>query len=319
MTGVPAERHPRDRARVCDREARGRLLHARDHRARLRRRQRLVALEPRPDDRPPRLRVDRAERTARTEQRPGPERRGRQSVLFPRLPAAQRSGHPREVRRALGRGRARDAGLPARPDDVRPPRRARQGPLPDRREPGADGAERAPRRGGPRPPRVHGRAGPVPERVDARACQRRLPRLELRREGRDVHEHRAAREPRAQGARVPRQRARGLADRGRPRERARRRLGVHPRGAGVGRVRRPRTELVGHPLRPNRGAGNPVAVPGPRPPRLAFPARAAPARTRAGRASSSRSSTSPRSSSPTRSIRSSSRPAGRSTTTTRRR
>ena len=40
--------------------------------------------------------------------------------------------------------------LPARPDDDRPPRRPRPRALPDRREPGPDGAERAPRRGGPR-------------------------------------------------------------------------------------------------------------------------------------------------------------------------
>ena len=60
VTGVSGRGDPRDRARVRDRAARGDLLHARDHRARLRRRQHLVAREPRPDDRPPRLRVDRA-------------------------------------------------------------------------------------------------------------------------------------------------------------------------------------------------------------------------------------------------------------------
>ena len=60
VTGVAAEDIRGDGARVRDRAARGDLLHARDHRARVRRRQHLVALEPRAHDRPPRLRVDRA-------------------------------------------------------------------------------------------------------------------------------------------------------------------------------------------------------------------------------------------------------------------
>ena len=45
--------------------------------------QHLVALEPRAHDRPPRLRVDRAERAARPEQRPGPERRRREPMYLP--------------------------------------------------------------------------------------------------------------------------------------------------------------------------------------------------------------------------------------------
>ena len=64
--------------------------------------------------------------------------------------------------------------------------------------------------------------------------------------------------------------------------------------------------------------GHAVAVHRPRPPGHAVPARAA-AGAAERRGGSSRSSTSRRSSSPTRSTRSCSRPAGRSTTTTRRR
>ena len=55
-----------------------------------------------------------------------------------------------EVLRGVGRRGAGAARLPPRPDRLRPPRRAHQGALPHRREPGADRAERAPRRGGPR-------------------------------------------------------------------------------------------------------------------------------------------------------------------------
>ena len=83
VTGVPAEDDPRHRPRVRDRAARGDLLHARDHRARLRRRQHLVALEPRAHDRAPRLRVDGAERAARPEQRPGAERLRREPDYLP--------------------------------------------------------------------------------------------------------------------------------------------------------------------------------------------------------------------------------------------
>ncbi len=54
VTGVSAEAIRATAREYADRTARGDLLHARDHRARLRRRQHLVAREPRPDDRPPR-------------------------------------------------------------------------------------------------------------------------------------------------------------------------------------------------------------------------------------------------------------------------
>ena len=105
--GRPRRGHPRDRARVRARAARGDLLHARDHRARVRRGQHLVALEPRAHDRPPRLRVDRAERAARPEQRAGPERLGRQPVLPPRLPVGRRPRDPAEVLRGAGASRCR--------------------------------------------------------------------------------------------------------------------------------------------------------------------------------------------------------------------
>ncbi len=61
--------------------------------------------------------------------------------------------------------------------------------------------------------------------------------------------------------------------------RARRRLArLSGRRGGVERARRPVPELVRHPLRPARGERDPVAVPRPRRPRLADPARAAAAR-----------------------------------------
>ena len=191
--------HPGHGPRVRGRAARRDLLHARHHRARLRGRQHLVALEPGARDRPPRLRVHRPERAARPEQRPGAERLRRQSRVFPRLPVGRRPGDPREVRGRVGRRPARDARLPARPDHLRPPRRPHEGALPRRREPGAHRAEREARRGGVRARRVRRRAGPVPERADGEVRRRRLPGLELRREGRDVHEHRAAGQPRAAG------------------------------------------------------------------------------------------------------------------------
>ena len=104
---------------------------------------------------------------------------------------------------------ADDARLPARPDDVRPPRRPDQGALPRRREPGADRAERAPRRGGARGGSSSwSRRTCSSTRRPADARERRLPGLELRREGRHVHEHRAAREPRAEGVRARGRRAR---------------------------------------------------------------------------------------------------------------
>ena len=89
--------------------------------------------------------------------------------------------------------------LPARPDDERAPRRPREGDVPDRREPGADRAERAPRRGGARQARVPDLAGHLPARHDPQVRGRRLPGVVVRREGRHVHEHRAAHQPRARG------------------------------------------------------------------------------------------------------------------------
>ena len=53
-----------------------------------------------------------------------------------------------------------------------------------------------PRRGRAAEARVPRRPGPLPERDLAQARERRLPGVELRREGRHVHEHRAADQPR---------------------------------------------------------------------------------------------------------------------------
>ena len=160
--------------------------------------------------------------------------------------------------------------------------------------------------------------GHLPERVGAKVRGRRPPRLELRREGGDVHEHRAAREPRAPRRPAPGQRARGPADRDRPRAGAGRRVArVRRRRGRLGRVRRPRAALERHPLRPPRGGRAPVALPRRATTRGRRTSTRRARRARAGRASSSRSSTSRRSRSPTPSSRSSSRPAGRSTTTTR--
>ena len=195
-----------------------------------------------------------------------------------------------------------------------------QGALPHRREPGADRAECPPRRGGARAPRLPRHAGPLPERHDRAARRRRLPRLELRREGRDVHEHRAPREPRPQGGPVPGRGARGLADRRRHGEGPRRQLARVPDCRGrLERVRRPVAALDGHPLRPHRGGRAAVAVHRPRPSRERRSCTRRARHGRAARASSTPSSTSRRSSSPTPSTRSSSRPGARSTTTTRRR
>jgi anaerobic selenocysteine-containing dehydrogenase len=122
------------------------------------------------------------------------------------LPGYQPANDP-EIRRkfALGRRGAGDARLPARPDDLRPPRRADPGLLPDRGEPGAHGAERAPRRERLRAARLPRLAGHLPLGDGAQARGRGAARLELCGEGRNVHEHRAAREPGAGGGAVPRQ------------------------------------------------------------------------------------------------------------------
>ena len=69
---------------------------------------------------------------------------GANPCLPARLPAGRatpRSGA--KFSRRVGRRGARDAGLPARPDDLRPARRPDPRLLPDRREPGPHGAERA--------------------------------------------------------------------------------------------------------------------------------------------------------------------------------
>ena len=81
-----------------------------------------------------------------------------------------------------------------------------------------------------------------------------LPRVVVRGEGRHVHEHRAPDQPRPRGRAAARERQ------GRPRDRdpdgegARGELaGVPGRRVGLERARRPRTELVRRPLRPDRG------------------------------------------------------------------
>ena len=76
--------------------------------------------------------------------------------------------------------------------------------------------------------RLHRLAGHLPQRLVAPVRGRRPAGVELRGEGRHVHEHRAAREPRAQGARHPGRGARGLADRVRAGAGARRRLARLP-------------------------------------------------------------------------------------------
>ena len=166
--------------------------------------------------------------------------------------------------------------------------------------------------------RVHGRAGPLPERDLADARERRLPRLELRGEGRDVHEHRAADQPRARRGAVPGQRAGRPRDRHLARARARLRLaGVPGRGVGLERARRPVAELVRHPLRPARAGRHAVAVPDARPSRLDVPARGAPvAPVREGQVPSGRVPAADRGAG-LASTRSCSPPAARSTTTTR--
>ena len=309
---------PQHRPRVRDRAARRDLLHARDHRARVRRRQHLVAREPRPDDRPPRLRVDRAERAPRPEQRPGPERLRREPALLPRLPALGRPRGAGEVRGRLGRRPAGARRLPARPDDVGAPRRPDQGALPDRREPRPDGAEREARRGRAGEARVHGRAGPVPERdVDA-LRGRRAPRVELRGEGRHVHEHRAPDQPGARGRALPGQRAR------RPRDRDR---SLPARSAATGPSIRTRSRS-GTSSPTSRRTGSASAIHGSRSTGSSGPAPRPTTRERSsctritrrcrtGRASSIRSSTSRRSRSPTPTTRSCCPRGERCTTTTR--
>ena len=86
------------------------------------------------------------------------------------LPGYQSVDDP-EIRRKFSE--AWGVEVPERPGyrldqiDLRPPRRADQGALPHRREPGADRAERASRRGGPRRPRLPDVAGHLPQRLVA--------------------------------------------------------------------------------------------------------------------------------------------------------
>ena len=147
-----------------------------------------------------------------------------------------------------------------------------------------------------------------------------LPCVELRREGRNVHEHRAARQPRAQGRAAARRGEDRPRDRPPAGEGARRALaGVPGRGIGLERARRPRACVVRRPLRPARGERHPVARSRDRVIRGRSSCTRRVRRDRLAEGSSSRSSTSGRSKSPIPSTRSSSRPAARSTTTTRRR
>ena len=104
-----------------------------------------------------------------------------------------------------------------------------------------------------------------------------LPGVELRREGRHVHEHRAADQPRPRRGAAARQRARRPRDRDLAGARARLRLaGVPGRGVGLGRARRPLAELVRDPLPPDRGGRDPVALPDRGPPGDEVPARGPP-------------------------------------------
>ena len=144
-----------------------------------------------------------------------------------------------------------------------------------RREPGADRAERAPRRGGPREARLPDLAGHLPARHDAEVRGRRLPRVELRGEGRHVHEHRAPHQPRARGRAASRRRE------GRPRDRLlmAKALGAnwpeYPDAESVwNELADLAPELVRRPLRPDRGERHPVAGAGDRPSGNAVPARA---------------------------------------------
>ena len=114
------------------------------------------------------------------------------------------------------------------------------GENPAQTEPNAKHVEEGTRRA-----RVPRRAGPLPERDLDALRRRRPPRVELRREGRHVHEHRAPDQPRPCGRAVPRQRARRPRDRDRARPRARLRVaGLSGRRVGLERARRPVAELV---------------------------------------------------------------------------
>ena len=114
-----------------------------------------------------------------------------------------------------------------------------------------------------------------------------LPAVELRREGRHVHEHGAADQPRPRRGAAAGQRARRPRDRDRARARARLRLARVPgRGVGLERARRPLAELVRDPLPAARGARAAVAVPDRGSPRGRCSCTRATPRSRPGRASS---------------------------------
>ena len=107
-----------------------------------------------------------------------------------------------------------------------------------------------------------------------RHAERRAAGVELRREGRDVHEHGAADQPRPCRGPAARQRARRPRDRDRAGARARLRLArVSRRSVGLGRARRPLPQLVRGPLPPARGARAAVALPDRGPPGDDVPAR----------------------------------------------
>ena len=201
------------------------------------------------------------------------------------------------------------------------PRRADQGALPGRREPRADRAERAPRRG-----RASSLEFLVSQDLFLNETSREhadvvFPASSFaEKDGTFTNTERRVNRVRARGA-VPGAGARGLADRRRLRA---------ARSAPAGRSTRRRVglERVRRPRRPNwygirydriEEVGLQWPCPDRDHPGIAVPARAAAGAAGRARASSSRSSTSRRSSSPTPSTRSCSRPGARSTTTTRRR
>ena len=104
-----------------------------------------------------------------------------------------------------------------------------------------------------------------------------LPGIELRREGRHLHEHGAADQPRPRRRAAARQRARRPRDRDRAGARARLRLARVPgRRVGLERARRPLAELVRDPLPAPRGARDAVALPDRGSPRDDVPARGPP-------------------------------------------
>ena len=264
------------------------------------------------------------ERAPRPEQRPGPERL--RARTRPTCPATSRSTTRRSTRKfseAWGVEVPEAPGYRLDQIDLRAPRRPRQGALPDRREPGADRAERAPRRGGPRAARLHGLAGHLPERLDPQATRTSsCPASSFaEKDGTFTNTERRVNRVR-KALDCPGEAREDWRDRLRSWRRA---LGACVAGVPDGRGRLERAR------RPLRRTGTASATTGSRRTGIQWPCpdldhpgtpylhAPAPGARRTAGASSSRSSTSRRSSSRTPSTRSSSRPAGRSTTTTRRR